>query len=103
VREALDFLLGAASPLAEIELVDTLEANGRVLAEDQAVDARRAWRRQHPDGWLRRARRRLRRRRGAAARQPAHPGRPVGQPLEPGTAARIFTGALMPDRAPTRW
>jgi molybdopterin molybdotransferase len=36
VREALDFLLAAARPVDGIETVPTLEANGRVLAEDQA-------------------------------------------------------------------
>jgi molybdopterin molybdotransferase len=36
VREALDFLLAAARPVDGIEQVPTLEANGRVLAEDQA-------------------------------------------------------------------
>ena len=36
VREALDTLLAAARPMQEIEQVATLEANGRVLALDQA-------------------------------------------------------------------
>lgn len=35
VREALGRLLDAARPLEGIERVPTLEANGRVLAEDQ--------------------------------------------------------------------
>jgi molybdopterin molybdotransferase len=35
----------------------------------------------------------------ALARHPAHPGRQRRQPLEPGTAARIFTGALIPEGA----
>ncbi|MGH8854122.1 MAG: molybdopterin molybdenumtransferase MoeA, partial [Telluria sp.] len=35
VREALDILLAAARPVTERERVPTLEANGRVLAEDQ--------------------------------------------------------------------
>jgi molybdopterin biosynthesis enzyme len=35
VREALDFLLGAARAVSETETVATLEANGRVLASDQ--------------------------------------------------------------------
>jgi molybdopterin molybdotransferase len=35
VREALDFLLGAARPVAQTEPVATLEANGRVLAVDK--------------------------------------------------------------------
>ena len=35
VREALDFLLGAARPVTSTETVPTLDANGRVLAADQ--------------------------------------------------------------------
>jgi molybdopterin molybdotransferase len=35
VREALDFLLAAARPVDGVETVLTLEANGRVLAQDQ--------------------------------------------------------------------
>ena len=33
VREALDFLMGAARPVTATETVSTLEANGRVLTE----------------------------------------------------------------------
>ncbi|HBZ05142.1 MAG TPA: molybdopterin molybdenumtransferase MoeA, partial [Massilia sp.] len=36
VREALDTLLACAVPVADVEQVPTLEANGRVLALDQA-------------------------------------------------------------------
>jgi molybdopterin molybdotransferase len=35
VREALDFLLAAARAVDGIKDVDTLDANGRVLAVDQ--------------------------------------------------------------------
>ncbi|MEG0042675.1 MAG: molybdopterin molybdenumtransferase MoeA, partial [Massilia sp.] len=35
VREALDVLLAAARPVTAIETIPTLDANGRVLAEDQ--------------------------------------------------------------------
>ena len=35
VSEALDFLMSAVRPIAETEVVPTLEANGRVLAEAQ--------------------------------------------------------------------
>jgi molybdopterin molybdotransferase len=99
VRQALDFLLGAASPLAEIELVDTLEANGRVLAEDQlsTLDVPGADNTQM-DGYAVRAADCA----GGAARLRVSqriPAGAVGQPLEPGTAARIFTGALMPSGA----
>ena len=99
VREALDFLLAAARPVADIETVPTLEANGRVLAEAQASTHRRAVGRQHADGWLRGARRRLRQRRRHADGQPAHPGRPGRPAAAAGQAARIFTGAMIPEGA----
>jgi len=99
VREALDFLLAAARPVADVEQVTTLEANGRVLAEDQVslLDVPAADNTQM-DGYAVRAAdcadgsARLR----VAQRIPAGS---VGQPLEPGTAARIFTGALIPQGA----
>jgi len=103
VREALDFLLAAARPVDGVEEVATLEANGRVLAEDQVslLDVPAADNTQM-DGYAVRAAdcasggasgsARLR----VAQRIPAGT---VGQPLEPGTAARIFTGALIPQGA----
>jgi molybdopterin molybdotransferase len=99
VREALDFLLAAAQPVAGIEEVPTLEANGRVLAEDQAstINVPSADNTQM-DGYAVRAddcasgSARLR----VAQRIPAGH---VGDRLEPGTAARIFTGALIPEGA----
>jgi molybdopterin molybdotransferase len=99
VREALDFLLAAARPVTGVELVPTLEANGRVLAEDQAskLDVPGADNTQM-DGYAVRAADCA----GAAARlkvaQRIPAGR-VGSFLEPGTAARIFTGALIPEGA----
>jgi molybdopterin molybdotransferase len=99
VREALDFLLAAAQPVGGIEEVPTLEANGRVLAEDQAstINVPSADNTQM-DGYAVRAddcasgSARLR----VAQRIPAGH---VGDRLEPGTAARIFTGALIPEGA----
>jgi molybdopterin molybdotransferase len=99
VREALDFLLAAARPVAEVELVDTLEANGRVLAEDQAsqLDVPSADNTQM-DGYAVRAADCAS---GAAQLKVAQriPAGQVGSFLEPGTAARIFTGALIPEGA----
>jgi molybdopterin molybdotransferase len=99
VREALDFLLAAARPVAEVELVDTLEANGRVLAEDQAskLDVPSADNTQM-DGYAVRAADCAG---GAATLKVTQriPAGHVGGFLEPGTAARIFTGALIPDGA----
>jgi molybdopterin molybdotransferase len=99
VREALDHLLGAARPMEGIESVRTLEANGRVLAEDQAstINVPSADNTQM-DGYAVRA----------ADCASGHatltvsqriPAGTVGQPLQPGTAARIFTGALIPEGA----
>lgn len=99
VREALDFLLAAARPVDEIEVVPTLEANGRVLAVDQAstLDVPGADNTQM-DGYAVRAADCA----GGSARLTVAqriPAGHVGSPLQPGTAARIFTGALIPEGA----
>lgn len=99
VREALDFLLAAARVVDGVEDVDTLAANGRVLAADQvsglsvpAADNTQM------DGYAVRAADCAS---GAATLRIAQriPAGTVGQPLAPGTAARIFTGALIPEGA----
>ncbi|TFW28977.1 molybdopterin molybdotransferase MoeA [Massilia horti] len=99
VREALDFLLAAARPVAQTEIVATLEANGRVLAEDQAstINVPSADNTQM-DGYAVRADDCAS---GHATLRVSQriPAGTVGQPLEPGTAARIFTGALIPQGA----
>jgi molybdopterin molybdotransferase len=99
VREALDFLLAAARPVAGVEQVDTLEANGRVLAEDLAsqLDVPGADNTQM-DGYAVRAADCAD---GAARLKVAQriPAGHVGSFLAPGTAARIFTGALIPEGA----
>ena len=96
VDEALAQLLAGAKPVAEIEQVPTMEAAGRVLAQAQtstmdvppmdnsAMDgyALRLADLKGPDTKLR-----------VAQRIPAGS---VGRPLDPGTAARIFTGAPVP-------
>jgi molybdopterin molybdotransferase len=99
VREALDFLLAAARPVDGIETVPTLEANGRVLAADQAstLDVPGADNTQM-DGYAVRAADCA----GGAARLTVAqriPAGSVGSFLAPGTAARIFTGALIPEGA----
>ncbi|WP_227496467.1 molybdopterin molybdotransferase MoeA [Massilia litorea] len=96
VREALDTLLGAARPVQETERVPTLEANGRVLAEDQAstIDVPSADN-TSMDGYAVRAADCVNG--GAVLRVTQRiPAGQVGAPLEPGTAARIFTGAMIP-------
>jgi molybdopterin molybdotransferase len=99
VKEALDFLLAAARPVPDVELVDTLDANGRVLAVDQAskLDVPGADNTQM-DGYAVRAADCAS---GAARLKVAQriPAGQVGSYLEPGTAARIFTGALIPEGA----
>ena len=99
VREALDTLLAAARPVSEIDTVPTLEANGRVLAADQAstIDVPSADN-TSMDGYAVRAADCVN---GGAALRVAQriPAGQVGQPLEPGTAARIFTGAMIPQGA----
>ncbi|MEX0637717.1 MAG: molybdopterin molybdenumtransferase MoeA, partial [Burkholderiales bacterium] len=99
VDEALEVLLAGARPVTQIEEVATLEATGRVLARAQrstmdvppldnsAMDgyAVRTEDVKAPDTKLKVAQRIM-----AGA---------VGRALEPGTAARIFTGAPIPPGA----
>jgi len=99
VDEALDVLLAGARAVGEVEQVAALEASGRVLAralastmdvppmDNSAMDgyAVRASEVTAPETRLRIAQR-------IAAGE-------VGKPLAPGTAARIFTGAPIPQGA----
>ena len=103
VRQALDFLLDAARPVADIEVVPTMEARGRVLAHDQSslLDVPPADNTQM-DGYAVRTAdcAGAGEGRGAVLRVAQRiPAGSVGVPLEPGTAARIFTGALIPPGA----
>ncbi len=99
VQEALDFLLGAARPVSEQETLATVEATGRVLAADQLsqLDVPPMDNTQM-DGYAVGAADCAS---GSAALRVSQriPAGHVGQPLQPGTAARIFTGALIPDGA----
>lgn len=99
VREALGQLLDAVRPAAETETVPTLEANGRVLAEDQraTINVPSADNTQM-DGYAVRA---ADCESGSATLPVAQriAAGSVGAPLAPGTAARIFTGALIPPGA----
>ncbi|MES2261623.1 MAG: gephyrin-like molybdotransferase Glp [Pseudomonadota bacterium] len=99
VREALDFLLAAARPVAQIETVPTLAANGRILAQAQVSNMNvPAQDNTQMDGYAVRAADCVS---GAATLSVSQriPAGHVGQPLLPGTAARIFTGALIPEGA----
>lgn len=99
VRAALDFLLEAARAVEQVETVPTLEANGRVLAADQlaTIDVPSADNTQM-DGYAVRAADCAS---GSATLRVSQriPAGSVGHELEPGTAARIFTGALIPPGA----
>ena len=96
VEQALEKLLSAAHPVTDVESVDTMLAAGRVLAVEvvSAIDVPPLDNSQM-DGYAVRtadvpgASTTLRVSQRIAAGQ-------VGGPLEPGTAARIFTGAPIP-------
>ncbi|MEW5888339.1 MAG: gephyrin-like molybdotransferase Glp [Pseudomonadota bacterium] len=97
--QALAQLLAGAKPVAEVESVGTFDACGRVLAQDLHSSLNVPPRdNSSMDGYaVRRADVvspgvRLR----VSQRIPAGT---VGQPLQPGTAARIFTGAPIPPGA----
>jgi molybdopterin molybdotransferase len=97
--QALDILLSAARPIAETESVATLAANGRVLAADQTSQLNvPPMDNTQMDGYAVRA---VDCASGSAVLRVAQriPAGQVGQPLQPGTAARIFTGAMIPEGA----
>jgi molybdopterin molybdotransferase len=99
VREALDFLLSAARPVDAVEVVPTLDANGRVLAAAQVSTINVPSKdNTQMDGYAVRSEDCAS---GSATLAVAQriPAGQVGQFLEAGTAARIFTGAMIPDGA----
>jgi molybdopterin molybdotransferase len=98
-KEALAALLSAAKPLIDVETIATIDATGRVLAEHLTSQLNvPTMDNTQMDGYAVRASdcasgsARLR----VSQRIPAGH---VGQPLAAGTAARIFTGALIPEGA----
>ena len=99
VDEALETLLAGARPVTEVEQVPTMEAVNRVLARAQssAMDVP-PMDNSAMDGYavrlsdLNSSEKKLK----VAQRIPAGS---VGKPLQPGTAARIFTGAPVPPGA----
>ena len=99
VAEAQDFLLKAATPLSVTETVPTLEANGRVLAAAQTAQINvPGMDNSQMDGYAVRA---AECSSGAARLRVSQriPAGHVGTALEAGTAARIFTGAMVPEGA----
>jgi molybdopterin molybdotransferase len=99
VAEALGIMLAAARAPSGIEIVPTLEANGRVLAEAQASTiAVPSADNTQMDGYAVRSADCV----GADATLTVTqriPAGQVGQFLAPGNAARIFTGAMIPEGA----
>ncbi|MYM28470.1 molybdopterin molybdenumtransferase MoeA [Duganella sp. CY15W] len=99
VSDALALMLDAVRPVAESETIPTLQANGRVLAVAQVsgMNVPGADNTQM-DGYAVRAADCVS---GSAALKVSQriPAGHVGQPLQPGTAARIFTGAMIPEGA----
>ena len=95
VDEALEQLLASARPVAEIEEVPALEASGRILARSQrsTMDVP-PMDNSAMDGYAVRLADGLK----LKISQKIMAGS-VGSPLEPGTAARIFTGAPIPPGA----
>lgn len=96
VAEATKFLAKAAVPVTGVEQIATLDATGRVLAADQVARINvPGMDNSQMDGYAVRAAEcssgtaRLR----VSQRIPAGH---VGTALEPGTVARIFTGAMVP-------
>ncbi|MDQ7075016.1 MAG: molybdopterin molybdotransferase MoeA [Gammaproteobacteria bacterium] len=100
IEETLEHLLSQAKPVTEIEWLATEAALGRVLAEDQlAAVSVPAWDNSAMDGYaLRYADLQAGKPLTVAQRIPAGA---VGTFLESGTAARIFTGAPVPEGADT--
>ena len=99
VQEALNFLLQSARSVKERELVSTLDANGRVLAEDQISQLNvPPMDNTQMDGYVVRATDCVS---GNAVLRISQriPAGHIGQSLEAGTAARIFTGAFIPEGA----
>lgn len=97
--DALAALLGQARPLAGMEEVATFDADGRVLAEDLVSPLQVPPRdNSSMDGYA------VRRAEIADEGVPLAvsqriPAGAAPQPLQPGTAARIFTGAPVPEGA----
>lgn len=97
--EALDFLLKAVRPIMDTETVATLDGNGRVLAADQASQLNvPPMDNTQMDGYAVRAADCAS---GNASLKVSQriPAGYIGQSLAAGTAARIFTGAMIPEGA----
>jgi molybdopterin molybdotransferase len=99
VSEALGLMLAAVRPVTGTEVIPTLAANGRILAKAQVsgMNVPGADNTQM-DGYAVRAADCASGHASLTVSQRIPAGH-VGQPLLPGTAARIFTGAMIPEGA----
>jgi molybdopterin molybdotransferase len=101
IEEALEFLLARAKPVAEVEQLPISEALGRVLAEPVTSPIEvPPWNNSAMDGYALNSTDLQ----GDSPRLPVSqriPAGSMGSHLEPGTAARIFTGAPVPPGADT--
>ena len=99
MEQALDLLLGHAHPLADSEAIPLSGTLGRVLAKPvtSPIDVP-GWDNSAMDGYAVRTGD-LAERGGRLRVTQRIPAGSVGSPVEPGTAARIFTGAPMPEQA----
>ena len=101
IEEALEFLLARVKPVAEVERLPTGEAIGRVLAEPVTSPIEvPPWNNSAMDGYALNSADLQ----GDSNRLPVSqriPAGSMGSQLEPGTAARIFTGAPVPPGADT--
>ena len=103
--EALAMLLREAEPIHETETIPLMYSTGRVLAEDvtSMIDVP-GWDNSQMDGYCLRAADLASASENAPVRLPVAEriaAGKVGVALEPGTCARIFTGAPMPEGADT--
>ena len=99
IEEALELLLGQARPIAEMERVPTRSGLGRVLAEPVVSSiAVPGWDNSAMDGYAVRVSD-LAASGGRLSVSQRIPAGVAGRPLELGAAARIFTGAPVPEGA----
>lgn len=101
VEEALELLLSQSRPIGDSESAPTLSGRGRILAEPvvSTIDVL-GWDNSAMDGYAVRTADLA----ASGGRLPVSqriPAGVAGPPLEPGTAARIFTGAPVPAGADT--
>ena len=97
--DALAQLLAAAAPLSGVETASTFEADGRVLAADVVSGLQvPGFDNSAMDGYALRAEDVLNGHHELPVTQRIAAGT-TGQPLQPGTVARIFTGAPVPPGA----